>query len=82
MIADAFPTPDDVAMVLVGDAEKIRDSVRQYGPLAEIALGHADTDGDANFTIALSAAHRLGATAVALAQAHAQRLDLTAYLFQ
>jgi len=38
VIADAFPAPDDLAIVLVGDAAKIRDAVRKYGPLVEMPL--------------------------------------------
>jgi predicted Zn-dependent peptidase len=42
VIDEAFPSPDDVVMVLVGDAAKIRDSIRHYGPLSEIALAAPD----------------------------------------
>lgn len=42
VIADAFPSPDDLAIVLVGDAAKIRDTVRKYGPLDEIPLAAPD----------------------------------------
>jgi predicted Zn-dependent peptidase len=42
VIADAFPSPEDLAIVLVGDAAKIRDEVRRYGPLTEIPLAAPD----------------------------------------
>jgi zinc protease len=42
VIAEAFPAPGDLAIVLVGDAAKIRDAVRKYGPLAEMSLAAPD----------------------------------------
>lgn len=42
VIAQAFPAPEDLAIVLIGDATKIRDAVRRYGPLAEMALSAPD----------------------------------------
>jgi predicted Zn-dependent peptidase len=36
--ADAFPRPDDLVMVLIGDAAKIRDGVAKYGPVTELEL--------------------------------------------
>ncbi len=42
VIDDAFPAPADLAIVLVGDAAKIRDEIRKYGPLQEIALASPD----------------------------------------
>jgi zinc protease len=38
VIARAFPTPDRLAIVLVGDAEKIRRDVARYGPVTEIPI--------------------------------------------
>jgi predicted Zn-dependent peptidase len=38
VIAEAFPTPDALAIVLVGDATKIRDRVKDYGPITEMTL--------------------------------------------
>jgi predicted Zn-dependent peptidase len=38
-IANAFPRPEDLVIVLVGDAARIRDEVRKYGPLTEMKLG-------------------------------------------
>jgi len=38
VIDEAFPTPDSLTMVLMGDAEKIRERVRSYGPVTDMAL--------------------------------------------
>lgn len=38
VIAEAFPKPDDLVIVLIGDAEKIRDAVKKYGPVTEMPL--------------------------------------------
>jgi zinc protease len=38
VVEDAFPTPDSVAIVLIGDAAKIRDQVRCYGPITDMSL--------------------------------------------
>ena len=40
--ADAFPRPDDLVMVLIGDAAKIREGVAKYGTVTEFQL--SDTD--------------------------------------
>jgi zinc protease len=37
-VEECFPTPDSVAIVLIGDAAKIRDQVRRYGPITDMAL--------------------------------------------
>jgi predicted Zn-dependent peptidase len=37
-IAQAFPQPQDLTLVLIGDAAKIRDAVRKYGPVTEMKL--------------------------------------------
>ena len=37
-IEQSFPQPDDVALVLIGDAAKIRDAVRKYGPVTEMKI--------------------------------------------
>jgi predicted Zn-dependent peptidase len=42
VIADAFPRPTDVVMVLIGDAAKIRDGVAKYGPVTEMKLSDPD----------------------------------------
>jgi zinc protease len=38
VIADAFPRPTDLVIVLVGDASKIREQVAKYGPVTEMKL--------------------------------------------
>jgi zinc protease len=40
--ADAFPRSEDLVMVLIGDAAKIRESVRKYGPVTEMKLSDPD----------------------------------------
>jgi hypothetical protein len=42
VIAAAFPSPDDLAIVLIGDAAQIRDVARTYGPTTEIAFAGED----------------------------------------
>ena len=37
-IVDVYPSPDDLAFILIGDADKIRDDVSQYGPLTEMSI--------------------------------------------
>jgi predicted Zn-dependent peptidase len=34
----SFPHPDDLVIVLIGDAAKIRDAVRKYGPVTEMKI--------------------------------------------
>ncbi len=38
VIEQAFPSADSLAIVLIGDAAKIRQQVSRYGPVTEIAL--------------------------------------------
>ncbi|MDB6043323.1 MAG: hypothetical protein JWM63_1874 [Gammaproteobacteria bacterium] len=38
VITEAFPTPDALAIVLVGDAAKIRDQVKGYGTITDMTL--------------------------------------------
>ncbi len=38
VIDQAFPSADTLAIVLIGDASKIRDQVSGYGPITEISL--------------------------------------------
>ncbi len=38
VIDTVFPDPDGLAIVLIGDAEKIRAQVRKYGPVTEMLL--------------------------------------------
>jgi zinc protease len=40
--ADAFPRPDDLVMVLIGDAAKIREGVAKYGTVTEMKLSDPD----------------------------------------
>jgi zinc protease len=40
--ADAFPRPSDLVIVLIGDAEKIRETAKKYGTVTEMKI--ADTD--------------------------------------
>jgi zinc protease len=36
--AEVYPSPDDLVIVFIGDAAKIRDGIRKYGPLTEMKL--------------------------------------------
>lgn len=36
--ADAFPRPEDLVIVLIGDAAKIREAAQKYGPVTEMKL--------------------------------------------
>jgi hypothetical protein len=38
VIDEAFPTLDSLAVVLVGDAAKIRDQVKGYGVITDMTL--------------------------------------------
>jgi predicted Zn-dependent peptidase len=40
--ADAFPRPDDLVIVLIGDAAKIREAAGKYGPVTEMKLADPD----------------------------------------
>ncbi len=40
--ADAFPRPDNLVIVLIGDAAKIRDVAAKYGPVTEMKLSQPD----------------------------------------
>ena len=42
VIADAFPQADDLQIVLIGDAAKIRDQARNYGTVTEMPLTRPD----------------------------------------
>ena len=48
VIADAFPRPTDLVIVLVGDAAKIREQVAKYGPVTEMKLSDPDFSPRAN----------------------------------
>jgi zinc protease len=45
VIETAFPSPDAVAIVLIGDAAELRGQVGRYGPITEISLTCPDFDG-------------------------------------
>jgi hypothetical protein len=38
VIDEAFPTLDSLAIVLIGDAAKIRDQVKGYGAITDMTL--------------------------------------------
>jgi hypothetical protein len=38
VIDEAFPSPDSLAIVLVGDAAKIRKRAEAYGPVTDMTL--------------------------------------------
>jgi len=38
VIEEAFPSPEAVAIVLVGDAVKVRDQVSGYGAITDMTL--------------------------------------------
>jgi zinc protease len=44
VIETAFPAPDEVAIVLIGDAAALRDEVGRYGPITEMPLIQPDFD--------------------------------------
>jgi len=44
VIETAFPAPDAVAIVLIGDAAALRDEVGRYGPITEMPLIQPDFD--------------------------------------
>lgn len=38
VIEEVYPDPENLVFVLIGDAEKIRDAVGEYGPVTELAV--------------------------------------------
>ncbi len=42
VIADAFPRPTDLVIVLVGDAAKIREVAAKYGTVTEMKISDPD----------------------------------------
>jgi len=38
VISSAYPSPDDLVFVIIGDAELIRDDIAKYGPVTEMAI--------------------------------------------
>jgi zinc protease len=53
VIDTAFPSPDAVEIVLIGDAARLRDQVGRYGPITEMPL----TQPDFEFLNARAAGH-------------------------
>lgn len=47
VIDAAFPSPAEVAIVLIGDAAELRDEVGRYGPVTHMPLTQPDFDGEA-----------------------------------
>jgi zinc protease len=45
VIETAFPSADEVALVLIGDADLLRAEVARYGPVTEVPLTRPDFDG-------------------------------------
>ena len=48
VVAEVYPTPDELVFVLIGDADEIRDMAAQYGEVTEISISeptfHVDSD--------------------------------------
>jgi hypothetical protein len=44
VIETAFPSPEAVAIVLIGDAAELRDQVGRYGRITEMPLIQPDFD--------------------------------------
>jgi hypothetical protein len=42
VIADAFPATTDLAIVIIGDAAKLRDEVKRFGPVTEMSITATD----------------------------------------
>jgi zinc protease len=40
VIDQVFPSPKSLAIVLIGDAARIRDAVKKYGPVIEMPITH------------------------------------------
>ena len=38
VIASVYPLPENLVFVVIGDAEVIRESLAQYGPVTELAI--------------------------------------------
>jgi len=45
VIEQAFPAADSLAIVLIGDAARVREQVKGYGPITEVALTRPAFDG-------------------------------------
>ena len=37
-ISEVYPAAEDVVIVLIGDAEAIREAVTKYGPVTEVSI--------------------------------------------
>jgi predicted Zn-dependent peptidase len=48
VIDKVFPDPREVSIVLIGDAEKIRDQLKKYGPITEMSLTQPSFDPQAD----------------------------------
>jgi hypothetical protein len=46
VIDEAFPTLDSLAIVLIGDAAKIRDQVKGYGTITDMTLTQPSFEPD------------------------------------
>ncbi|MEJ2255701.1 MAG: insulinase family protein, partial [Woeseiaceae bacterium] len=38
VINEVYPLPENLALVMIGDAEAIRDDIARYGPVTEVAI--------------------------------------------
>ena len=47
VIDTAFPSPEEVAIILIGDAAELRERAKSYGPVTEMPLTQPDFDEDA-----------------------------------
>ena len=48
VIASAFPKPEDLVIVMIGDAAKIRETARSYGSVVELPLAAEDFSAPAH----------------------------------
>jgi zinc protease len=37
-ISDVYPREESIALILIGDADQIRDAVAKYGPVTEMSI--------------------------------------------
>jgi zinc protease len=37
-ISDVYPREDNIALILIGDADRIREDVAKYGPVTEMSI--------------------------------------------
>ena len=38
VIADVYPSTDNLSMILIGDAATIREAISDYGPVTELSI--------------------------------------------